>query len=187
MTTDDIKEMALKLAMLVDSFETRGEAVVQQNAQAAEAINRAAQNAALTANQVSARAIEEFRQAAGNTLNQGLREPMSQADQSLQASLLGIRNAAADLERRVNSAARLHTMTAWKAFAACAVGSLAVIAVAAYTALHARTKVAQAEWAGQINAAIVAGNLAPCVDGGLCARVDGKRWVRLDQPQEPRK
>ena len=35
MTQDDIKAMAVKLSMLIDSFETRGGKVVQQNTQAA--------------------------------------------------------------------------------------------------------------------------------------------------------
>jgi len=52
---------------------------------------------------------------------------------------------------------------------------------------QARTELTKAAWAAQINAAIAAGNLAPCADGGICARVDGKRWVRLDQAQEVRR
>jgi hypothetical protein len=183
MTQDDIKAMAVKLSMLIDSFETRGDKVVQQNTLAAEAIGRAAQGAAQVASQVSARAIEDFRQAAGSALNQGLRKPLEQMDQQLQASMTGVRQATDELERRIQTAGRIHTATAWKMFIASAFASLTVIAVAAYVALHTRTELANAQWAGQINAAIASGNLAPCVDGGLCARVDGKRWVRLDQTQ----
>lgn len=184
MTQDDIKAMAVKLSMLIDSFETRGDKVVQQNTQAAEAIGRAAQNAAQVASQVSSRAVEEFRQAAGSALGQGLRDPLVQADKQLQASMLDVRNAAGELERRIQAAGRIHTATAWKMFIACALASLVVIGVAAYMAWQARTELAKAQWVGQINAAIASGNLAPCADGGLCARVDGKRWVRIDQAPE---
>lgn len=186
MTQDDIKAMAVKLSMLVDSFETRGDKVVQQNAQAAETIRMAAQNVSQVSQQVSSRAVEEFRQAAGATLHQGLREPLAQAEKHLESAILDVRNAAADLQRRISQAGRMHTATAWKAFTACAIGSLAVMGAAVYMTMHARAELANAQWAAQINAAIASGNLAPCGDG-ICARVDGKRWVRLDQTQEPRR
>jgi len=186
MTQDDIKAMAVKLSMLVDSFETRGDKVVQQNAQAAETIRMAAQNVSQVTQQVSSRAVEEFRQAAGATLSQGLRAPLAQAEKELESAVLDVRNAAADLQRRISVAGNLHTATAWKAFVACAIGSLAVMGAAVYATMQARTEVVNAKWAGQINAAIANGNLAPCGDG-ICARVDGKRWVRLDQAQESRR
>ena len=187
MTQDDLKAMAVKLSMLVDSFETRGDQVVQQNAQAAETLRMAALNVSQVTQQVSASAVEEFRQAAGATLNQGLREPLAQAHKQLESSMLDVRNAAAELQRRVNQAGRVHTATAWKAFIACAIGSLLALGAAAYAAMHARTELTKAAWTSQINAAIAAGNLAPCADGGICARVDGKHWVRLDQVQEVRR
>lgn len=186
MTQDDIKAMAVKLSMLVDSFETRGDKVVRENAQAAETIRMAAQSVSQVAQQTSSRAVEEFRQAASTTLSQGLREPMAQAEKQLAATMLDVRNAAADLQRRISEASRMHTATAWKAFLACAIGSLAVIGGAVYATMQARTELANAKWAGQINAAIASGNLAPCGDG-ICARVDGKRWVRLDQAAEARR
>jgi hypothetical protein len=184
MSEDDIKAMAVKLAMLVDSFETRGDKVVQQNVQAAETIRMAAQSVSQVAHEVSASAVEEFRHAAGATLSHGLREPLAQAEKHLESAMLDVRNAAADLQQRVSQAGRVHTATAWKAFIACAVGGLLVIGAAAYTVMRAHTEVANAAWTARINAAIAAGNLAPCADGGICARVDGKRWVRLDQVQE---
>jgi hypothetical protein len=186
MTQDDIKAMAVKLSMLVDSFETRGEKVVQQNAQAAETMRLAAQSVSQVAQQASNRAVEEFRQAASATLSQGLREPMAQAEKQLGSAVLDVRNAAADLQRRISDAGRMHTATAWKAFIACTLGSLAVIGAAVYATMQARTELANAAWTRQINAAIANGNLAPCGDG-LCARVDGKRWVKLDQPPEARR
>src|SRR5579885_2938638 len=109
MTQDDIKAMAVKLSMLVDSFETRGDKVVQQNAQAAETIRMAAQNVSQVGQQVSSRAVEEFRQAAGATLNQGLREPLAQAEKQLASAVLDVRNATADLQRRISDAGRMHT------------------------------------------------------------------------------
>ena len=188
MTQDEIKAMAVKLSMLVDSFETRGDKVVQQNAQAAETIRMAAQNVSQVGQQVSSRAVEEFRQAAGATLSQGLREPLAQAEKQLASAVLDVRNATADLQRRISDAGRMHTATAWKAFIACALGALAVVGAATYAIVQARTELVNAAWTRQINAAIASGNLAPCEDG-ICARVDGKRWVRLDQApsQQPPK
>ena len=184
MTQDELKAMAVKLSMLVDSFETRGDKVVQQNAQAAETIRMAALHVSQITQQVSTSALEEFRRAAGATLGQGLREPLAQAQKQLEGSMLEVRNASAELQRRVSQAGRVHTATAWKAFIACALGALLVIGAAAYAVTQARTELTKAAWTAQINAAIAAGNLAPCADGGICARVDGKRWVRLDQAQE---
>lgn len=186
MTQDDIKAMAVKLSMLIDSFESRGDKVVQQNAQAAETIRMAAQNVSQVTQQVSGRAIEEFRQAAGTTLSQGLRAPLAQAEKELASAVLDVRNAAADLQRRISLAGHMHTATAWKAFLACAIGSLAVVGVAVYATMQARAELASAKWTGQINTAIASGNLAPCGEG-ICARVDGKRWVRLDQAQDARR
>lgn len=186
MTQDDIKAMAVKLSMLVDSFETRGDKVVEQNAQAAETIRMAAQSVSQVTQQVSSRAVEEFRQAAGATLSQGLRAPLAQAEKELASAVLDVRNAAADLQQRISLAGRMHTAMAWKAFLACAIGSLAVVGVAVYATMQARTELANAKWTGQLNAAIANGNLAPCGEG-ICARVDGKRWVRLDQAPDARR
>jgi hypothetical protein len=181
MTTDDIKDMAMKLAVLIDSFETRGDAIVRQNTLAAAAMAEAAQDASRVAGEVSTQAVEALRQTASTTLERGLREPLSQTERQLQTSMAGLREATAELEKQVRTAGTLQKATAWKVFAACAIASLGVLGVAAYAAMHARTEVARAEWTRGINAAVASGNLAPCADGGICARVDGKRWVRLDQ------
>ncbi|HEX7816621.1 hypothetical protein [Dyella sp.] len=181
-TEDDIKAMAVKLAMLVDSFETRGDAVVQQNLQAAHTITRSAEDAAHVARQMTHQAVEEFREIASETLGKSLREPLSHADNTLQASMQGIRDAVHDLERRVQSTAWSHSVMAWKVFIACTLASAAVVGAAIYFGMQARTQTIRADWATQINAAIADGNLAPCAGGGICARVDAKHWVRLDQP-----
>lgn len=180
MTQDDIKGLAVKLSVLVDSFENRGDEVVQQTLQASQAIHRSAEQAALTAEQITSRALEEFQQTATHTLQGSLQGPVQQADRSLQASMQKIRQATDQLEQSVRTTNRMHTATAWKAFVASALGSLAVIGVAAYMGLQAHQDIVRSEWVGQINAAIAQGNLARCPGSdGLCARVGGK-WVRLD-------
>uniref|UniRef100_UPI00066FE7DC hypothetical protein n=1 Tax=Frateuria defendens TaxID=2219559 RepID=UPI00066FE7DC len=70
---------------------------------------------------------------------------------------------------------------AWKAFIASAIGSLAVIGVAVYMSFSAHREIARADWVSRINAAIASGKLAPCPEGGLCARVDNRKWARLDK------
>lgn len=76
---------------------------------------------------------------------------------------------------------RANRLLAWKAFLASAGGSIFVLATSAYAIFTAHTSLARAEWISMVNAAIAVGNLAPCAKEGLCAQVDGKRWVRIDQ------
>jgi hypothetical protein len=180
MTQDDIKGLAVKLSVLVDSFETRGDEVVQQTLQASQAIHHSARQAAQTAQQITSRALEEFQQTASHALKGGLREPVQQADRSLQASMHKIQQATNQLEQGVRAINRMHTATAWKAFIVSSLASLAVIGVAAYVGFKAHQDIARSEWIGEINAAVAQGNLAHCPGSdGICARVGGK-WVRLD-------
>ena len=81
---------------------------------------------------------------------------------------------------RVRNVGKALATSAWKAFVASALASVAVIGVAIYMGISTHRDIARAEWVGLINAAIANGKLAPCHDGGLCARA-GKKWVRIDQ------
>lgn len=180
-SADDIKKMAVRLAVLIDSLESRGEKATQQTLQAAQSIHQVVQDAAAVSQRVATQSLEDFRRTAAATLAEGIRPPLDEAGRTLQASLHKVLAASNALEQRLRALDRLHTAHAWKAFLASAIGSLAVIGVAVYMSLGTHREIARADWVSQINAAIAGGKLAPCPEGGLCARLDNKRWARLDK------
>lgn len=180
MDQDDIKALAVKLAAVADMLERRGDAVVRQTAQAAQAIDHSAQNAAATSEHLTARAVEEFKRAAADVITQGMRQSLEEAGRSMRASTSNILTATSELERHMQAIRKAHVANAWKTFVASAVASLAVVATALYIGGRTHQDMTRSEWVGQINAAIANGNLAACADDGLCAHV-GKQWVRLDK------
>lgn len=177
---DDLRALALQLAVFTDQLEQRGAEVIQQAHQAAQHLARTATTAANTAERISAAALEQFRQVAAGAVADGLRVPIDEAEHTMQCGIRNIHVATNELDARVRLVGKLLTVNAWKAFVASALASAAVIAVAVYLSMSAHRDLARSEWTGLINAAIANGKLAPCQDGGLCAR-DGKKWVRIDQ------
>jgi hypothetical protein len=178
--SDDLRALALQLAAFTELLEQRGNHAVQQTQEAAQQISRTAQQAAASSERMTAGAIEQFRQAAASAASDGMRQPMEDAARTMQGSTQNILKATNELEARMRTAGRGLTATAWKAFVASAVASVAVIGVAVYMGMRTHQDIARAEWIGLINAAIANGKLAQCRDGGLCART-GKKWVRIDQ------
>uniref|UniRef100_UPI00066FC598 hypothetical protein n=1 Tax=Frateuria defendens TaxID=2219559 RepID=UPI00066FC598 len=67
-STDDIKKMAVRLAVLIDSLETRGEKATQQTLQAAQSIHQVVQDAAAVSQRTAAQSLEDFRRTAAATL-----------------------------------------------------------------------------------------------------------------------
>ncbi len=177
---DDLRALALQLAAFTELLEQRGDHVVQQTREAALHIIETTRNAAALSERLSTGAIEQFRQAAARAVGDGMRQPMEDAARTMQGSTQNILKATNELEARVRIAGRGLTATAWKAFVASALASVAVIGVAVYMGMRTHQDIARAEWVGQINAAIANGKLVPCGGGGLCARMD-KKWVRIDR------
>jgi prefoldin subunit 5 len=184
MDTDDIKQMAVKLAMLIDSFEKRGERVDQVVAQAAQAMMQASKNSEVVAERSTNLALQEFRQTAAMQLGQGLRQPVELANQAIQASMQQLHaliNECEVLQRDVN---RSHKRDAWKVFIASTLASLVVLSGSVYAIANAREESANAHWVSGVSDVIAAGKLAPCADDGLCVYVNNQ-WVRLDQGEAP--
>jgi hypothetical protein len=98
-------------------------------------------------------------------LDRTMRDGISQMDQAI-----------AQLDRSMLHMRRFNTAHAWKTFTASTLGSLAVIAVAIYAAWQSHTEIKRSEWVQQINAAVEAGYLATCPEGGLCVQVNNQ-WV----------
>lgn len=180
MDQDDIKVLAVKLAAFTDLLEQRGNEVVRQTGQAAQAIDQSARNAAAKSEQLTAQAVGEFKRAAADVVAQGLRQPLEEAGRVMQAGTHNIQSATAELERRMTAIQKVHVANAWKTFIASAVASVVVIGAAIYIGVRTHQDMTRSEWVSQINTAIANGKLAACADGGLCAHV-GKQWVRLDE------
>ena len=180
MGTEEVKEVIVKVAKLTDHFEQRGDKVVQSTLQAAQSLNQAAQNAANTSERITAKALDNFRDVAGDVLLQGIREPLKDCDKTLQSSAYKIEVSAHQLEQKMKQMQNMHTANAWKAFIASAVGSLAIIGVAVYMFMSAKQEIKRTDWISSINSAVASGKLAACTDGGICALID-KKQIRLDK------
>lgn len=178
--SEDLRALALQLAAFTELLEQRGNHVVEQTHEAAQHLSQTAKSAAASSERMTAGAIEQFRQAAASAVADGMRRPMEEAGRTMQNGTQNIQAATSELEVRVLAVGKALTASAWKAFVASALASVAVIGVAVYMGIRTHQDIARSEWTGLINAAIVNGELAPCGNGGLCARA-GKKWVRIDQ------
>ena len=179
MDQDEIKALAVKLAAFTDLLEQRSDEAVRQTAQAAQSMGHSTQQASAAAERLTANAIAEFKRAAASLLAEGLRQPLEEAGQTMQAGTRNVQSATSALERQMQALQKVHAANAWKAFVASATASIVVIAAAAYIGIRTHQDMVRSEWVGLINAAIASGKLAPCVEGGgLCAKVKD-RWVQL--------
>jgi hypothetical protein len=179
MDQDEIKALAVKLAAFTDLLEQRGDEAVRQTAQAAQSMGHSVQQASAAAERLTTSAVAEFKRAAASLLADGLREPLEEAGQTMQAGTRNLQSATSALERQMQTLQKVHAANAWKAFVASATASIVVIAAATYIGIRTHQDMVRSEWVGLINAAIASGKLAPCVEGdGLCAKVKD-RWMRL--------
>jgi cation transport ATPase len=185
MDMDDIKQMAVRLAMLIDSFEKRGERVEQIVAQATQSMVQASKSSEAVAERTTSRALQDFRETAAAQLGDGLRAPVEHANQTIQTSIQNLHGAIHALEQQQRDANRTHKRDAWKVFIASTLASLVMLGGSVYAMTRAREEMANAHWVSGVNAAIEAGRLAPCGDDGICVYAN-KQWMRLDQMGAPR-
>ncbi|MCL1960794.1 MAG: hypothetical protein FWG56_03210 [Desulfovibrionaceae bacterium] len=170
----------MRWSVLMDSLEERSAEAVAQSQQAADALQRAAQDAASTAKRITAQALEEFRRAASGAVENGLRYPLEDASRKLEDGVGRIESAMQTLDAHIKVQSRMLAAYAWKTFVASALAALVMIGVAVYMGLYARQEITRAEWVGEINAAVANGKLVACPGGGLCV-YRGKKLERLDQ------
>ncbi|TBR36740.1 MULTISPECIES: hypothetical protein [Dyella] len=192
MTSEDpsmepIEERLMKLVLLIEKLEARDARIATQQERGVEALRAAAKESAQLAKQLASGTASSFQQVAGDALRQGIAGAVREATGQLEASMREVRRAAGELQTGLDRSQRIHQSVAWKAFIACAVGSVFVVAACAYAVMTARTALTRSDWTSLINAATEAGHLAPCEKGGLCARIDGKRWVRIDRAERQAK
>jgi len=185
MDMDDIKQMAVKLAMLIDSFERRGEHVEQIVSQAAQSMMQAAKTSETVAERTTNQALQDFRQAAVMQLGDGLREPIERVDRTLRTSMQSLHAATHALEQQQLDANRVRKRDAWKVFIASTLASLVMLGGGIYTIVKAREESVNAHWASSVDAAIKAGRLVPCAGDGICVYA-GNQWMRLDSMEAPR-
>lgn len=177
MDEQDVKSLAVKLAAVTDRIEKRLDGVARETMRASQAMGVQAQQSLAASEQVSA----GVRRAASDALDDGASQAIERFGGVVRASEIRLEGAAERLEQRMLSVGKLQAAFAWKAFAASALGSVALIGVAGYLLWEAHEASRTARWVKQINAAQAAGRLGLCPRDGdhVCAKVD-KRWVRLD-------
>lgn len=181
---DDIKQMALGLSMLIDSFEKRGDRVEQIVAQAAQAITQASKNSEAVAERTTSQALKDFRQTAATQLGDGLRAPIEHANRTLQKSMHDLQAVVSTFVREQSEANKARKRDAWKLFIATSLASAIMLGGSIYAIARAREETATARWISGVNAAVDEGRLAPCEDAGVCVYAN-KQWIRLDNPETP--
>ncbi|GGA16676.1 hypothetical protein [Dyella nitratireducens] len=177
---EDIKTFAVKLSAATDHFEERSSRVVETNHHAAQQLLHAAQQVSSTVERSTTQAMSNVKTATHAALTEGLAGPVHNLEETLQRSARTLEVASQHLAGRIEAMRRMHTTHAWRAFIACAIGSLLAIGASLYAVRQAREEIARARWVSEINAAVDKGNLTVCQDGGVCARL-GNKWVRLDK------
>ena len=126
-------------------------------------------------------ALEHTTQNGVSALRQARQAEQENFKKDTARALQSIESATQALMQQILAAKKAYATYAWKAFIACAVGSVMVIGAAVYTAVKSHQEISRTEWISQINAAIAHGKLGVCPQGeGLCAYVD-KRALRLDK------
>ncbi len=179
MEPEELEALAVKLGIVAAGLMELGDRIAGETQQASQGLRQTAEDAAAISQRLTAQALEQFRHAAATLLAEALRDPVRQADLALRGSIGRSETAAAQLETRLRTVGRLNAVNAWRSFVASAVASIAIIGVAVYAAQQAHQDLIRSDWAGQINAAVAAGTLAPCANGaGICAFTNN-RWVTL--------
>jgi hypothetical protein len=184
MDMDDIKQMALKLSMLIDSFEKRGDRVEQIMAQAAQAITQASKNSEAVAERTTSQALKDFRQTAATQLGDGLRAPVEHASRTLQTSMHDLQAVVSTFVQQQGEAKKSRKRDAWKIFIASTLASAIMLGGSIYAIAKAREETTNARWISGVNAAVEEGKLAPCEDAGVCVYAN-KQWIRLDNTETP--
>ncbi|HUA81099.1 MAG TPA: hypothetical protein VL997_12055 [Dyella sp.] len=178
MSTLELKALTLQLSTVLDVLEKRIDHAARQSLQSTQALDQQSRQSLETANTVIRQALEQFRHGARQAIEESVRDALHELERTIQAGTSKIDHAIAQLNQRTHQVGRLNASLAWKTFIASALGSVAVIAVAIYASWHAHEEIKRSEWVGDINAAISAGHLAACPEGGVCAYV-GNKWIRL--------
>jgi hypothetical protein len=178
MSTLEVKAFSLQLSTAIDGLEKRIDHAVRQSLQVTQALDQQAKHSLETSNNLTLEALAQIRQGTKQAITEGGRDAVQELDHTMREGAQRMDQAIAQLELHLQHVRRVNTSHAWKTFVASAVGSLAVIAVAAYVSFQAHADIKRSEWIQQINAAVDTGQLAPCPDAGLCVHVNNK-WVRL--------
>ncbi|GGA22170.1 hypothetical protein [Dyella nitratireducens] len=178
MSTLEVKALALQLSTAIDGMEKRIDHAARQSLQATRALDLQSKQSLETINNLVQQALEQFRQGARQAIEEGVRDAMGELDQAIQEGASRMDRAVSQLDQRTQHIGRFNVLHAWKTFVASALCSLAVITVAIYAGWQAHTDIKRSEWVQQINAAVEAGHLTICPEGGLCVQVNSK-WVRL--------
>lgn len=179
MSTLEAKTLALQLGTAIDKLERRIDHAARQSLQATQALDQQAKQSLETSHRSAQQALAEIRQGAQLAVAEGVRGAMQDLDRTMRENTQQFGQALAQLELRLHAVRRLNTAHAWKTFMASAFGSLTVIAVAIYVAWQSHADLKRSEWVQQINAAVEAGRLSTCAEGGVCVLV-GNKWVRLN-------
>lgn len=178
MPTSEVKALTLQLSSIVDVLEKRIDHAARQSLQVTQTLNQQSKQSLEATHRLVQKTLDELRQCARQAVAEGVHDAAQELDQTMRDGAKGIERTISQLDQRAQHMGSLYASHAWKTFVASAVGSLAIIAVAVYVTWQAHVDLKRSEWIKQINAAVDAGQLAPCPEGGLCVKV-GNKWVRL--------
>ena len=178
MSTVEVKALALQLGSVIDVLEKRIDHAAQQSLRATQALDQQSRHSLETTNKLVQQALEQFRLGAKEAIAEGVREAIRELDQTVRDGAGRLDQTVLQLNQHMQKVGCLNTSHAWKTFIASALGSLAVVAVAVYASWHAHADIKRSEWVQQINAAVEAGHLTTCPEGGLCVQA-GNKWVRV--------
>jgi hypothetical protein len=178
MSTSEVKALAVQLSSVIDTLEMRIDHAARQSLQATQTLDQQSRQSLEAANGLVRQALDQFRAGAKQALAEGVRDAIHDIDQTMHSGADRLDQAVSQLDLRMQHMGCMNVSYAWKTFVASALGSLAVIGVAIYIAWQTHADIKRSEWIRQINAAVDAGQLAPCPEDGLCVKVDNK-WVRL--------
>lgn len=178
---EDLKQLALKMSMVVDHLEQRCQNAIHLSEQATLSLQKTLESIQQVNINLQQQALARFQKDTQASLHNGFREPLTNLNEQVRNQVYALEKANQQLNQTMRSSHKLFILNNWKVFAASLGILIAALMYSTYAVNQGRTQIARAEWIEQINTAISKGKIVQCSsDGGLCTNIGGKSY-RLDQ------
>lgn len=189
MDTDQLKSLALQLAVVAERLDQRSEAAVQRVEQTGAALDQRAQWFGSSSGNFAHEVSQALQQQSGDIVSRGLAASMERFNAQVAAGAQAAADAAQALERERLALARERRTWIWLGSGALLAGSVLAVGSAAYAVSSSREQVERNRVEAGLLQAINRADVTLCGER-LCANVEdaGTRFGERKQyrPVEPR-
>lgn len=183
MTTEDLKDLSLKLAAIADMLDQRSQQAATAAAQGAQQLQYVAQGLNQQGQQMAQTVIGAVSANAKQAIEAGTAESLDKLRKELQQAQASAGDSAKLIAEQAKALQKSQKTLVARAGIALLVGAVVVAAVSAYFAWHTRQLFKQADFAQDILDAANSGAITRCGQDGLCVRI-GESPVRYGRKGE---